>query len=63
MLNAVKKIKNEMGADPEEPRNTIDFPSRDVIIAKLAYYKAQQRGFEPGYELDDWLEAEQELML
>jgi hypothetical protein len=25
------------------------------------YYKAESRGFEPGRELDDWLEAEQEL--
>lgn len=31
-------------------------------IAAAAYYKAESRGFEPGYELDDWLEAEIELM-
>lgn len=27
-------------------------------IQKKAYELAQQRGFEPGHELDDWLEAE-----
>jgi len=30
------------------------------MIAERAYYKAQQRGFQPGYELADWLEAERE---
>ncbi|TVQ91468.1 MAG: DUF2934 domain-containing protein [Chromatiaceae bacterium] len=30
-------------------------------IAELAYVKALQRGFEPGHELDDWLEAEKEI--
>jgi hypothetical protein len=27
-----------------------------------AYYKAKQRGFAPGYELKDWIEAEAEIM-
>jgi hypothetical protein len=31
-------------------------------IAAAAYFKAESRGFEPGHELDDWLEAEIELM-
>lgn len=29
-------------------------------IAVAAYYKAQARGFVPGYELEDWLAAETE---
>lgn len=29
-------------------------------IAERAYYKAQARNFAPGYELDDWLAAENE---
>jgi hypothetical protein len=33
------------------------------LIAEIAYFKAQQRGFVPGHELDDWYEAEQELGL
>lgn len=32
------------------------------LIAETAYYKAQQRGFQPGYEQRDWLEAEAEVM-
>jgi hypothetical protein len=30
-------------------------------ITLLAYLKAESRGFAPGHELDDWLEAEQEV--
>ncbi|MHB9021773.1 MAG: DUF2934 domain-containing protein [Halothiobacillus sp.] len=29
-------------------------------IATAAYYKAEARGFSPGYEMEDWLEAEME---
>ena len=31
------------------------------IIAEHAYFKAEKRGFAPGHEMDDWLEAEQEV--
>lgn len=31
---------------------------RSEDIAVSAYYKAQARGFAPGHELDDWLQAE-----
>ena len=34
---------------------------RNAMIAELAYYKAEARGFIPGYELDDWIEAESEV--
>ena len=29
-------------------------------ITEAAYYKAEARGFEPGYEEQDWIEAEKE---
>lgn len=38
----------------------IYLPDHSAKIAELAYLKAESRGFEPGQELDDWLEAEQE---
>lgn len=31
------------------------------MIARAAYYRAERRGFAPGYELEDWLEAEAEV--
>lgn len=36
---------------------------RRQMIAIAAYYKAQRRGFAPGGELQDWLDAEQEVEL
>jgi hypothetical protein len=30
-------------------------------IAEAAYYRAQQRGFAPGHELEDWLAAQHEI--
>jgi hypothetical protein len=35
--------------------------SREALIAELAYFRAQRRGFEPGHELEDWLAAEAEI--
>ena len=46
-----KNVRAE--ASPEEIRR---------LIAEAAYYRAQDRGFEPGHELDDWIEAESEVM-
>jgi len=31
------------------------------LIAEAAYYRAKQRGFEPGHELEDWVQAESEV--
>lgn len=30
-------------------------------IAERAYYKAEARGYEPGHEIQDWVEAEAEI--
>lgn len=38
--------------------------SRDLwraMTAEAAYYHAEQRGFKPGHELEDWLAAEAEI--
>ena len=32
------------------------------LIAQAAYYRAEKRGFTPGLEADDWLQAESEVM-
>jgi hypothetical protein len=34
---------------------------RYQLIAKTAYFRAEQRNFAPGYELEDWLHAEAEI--
>jgi hypothetical protein len=51
-----------------------DAPSRDTraelspedvyrLIQETAYYKAKARGFAPGHEVQDWIEAEAEVRL
>ena len=32
-----------------------------AMVAQAAYYRAEARGFEPGHEESDWLEAEDEI--
>ena len=34
---------------------------RQHMISAAAYYRAEQRGFNGGNEVDDWLEAEAEI--
>ena len=36
----------------------VDPEVRRLMVAEAAYYCAEQRGFEPGHELEDWLVAE-----
>jgi hypothetical protein len=40
---------------------TSDSDERERRIAEAAYYRAERRGFTPGFELADWIAAEQEL--
>jgi len=38
--------------------------SKEQILSRIAvsaYYKAEARGYEPGHEIQDWLEAEAEI--
>jgi len=55
-----KSTKNKVQgtANVDAPVNSA--PSHEAI-ALAAYYRAEQRGFAPGGELEDWLEAEREL--
>ncbi|MFI3196981.1 MAG: DUF2934 domain-containing protein [Methylococcaceae bacterium] len=51
-----------------EDKSLYDIDNREIdvdefreLVAKNAYYRAEKRGFEDGYELEDWLKAEQEV--
>ena len=35
--------------------------ARYMMIQEAAYWRAERRGFEPGFELEDWLAAENEI--
>lgn len=56
----VEKGQAKSGDVPEEDRESDASAARHQWIAEAAYHKARARGFEPGYEESDWLEAEQE---
>ena len=45
-------VPNTIKADSEE---------RHRRISDAAYYRSQRRGFAPGHEEEDWLEAEKDL--
>jgi hypothetical protein len=36
-------------------------PDLGALTAERAYFMAEQRGFAPGHELEDWLAAEREV--
>jgi membrane-bound lytic murein transglycosylase MltF len=44
-----------------EPDKFVDAGQKLALISEAAYYRAERRGFDPGHELDDWLEAEREI--
>lgn len=51
---------HEVDLPPEGSITPINLPDCYTRIAELAFYKTEIRGFEPGHELDDWIEAERE---
>lgn len=51
-------VKRARGAGKTDASSgNYDCP-REQMIAEAAYYRAEQRGFTPGNEMSDWLEAE-----
>ncbi|WP_041603700.1 DUF2934 domain-containing protein [Thioflavicoccus mobilis] len=48
------------GATLDQARPLTD-EERERRIKELAYFRAQRRGFAPGYEIEDWLAAEEEV--
>ena len=61
--DAPAKTTRARRAAPVRPRDndSLNPEERLRYIAEAAYYRAERRGFAPGGELDDWLEAEAEV--
>jgi hypothetical protein len=61
-VRKVRPLKQEPDAavQPPVPPTIADDELRQQI-AEAAYYRAQQRGFSPGYEIEDWLAAEEQI--
>jgi hypothetical protein len=43
------------------PGRILDPDARQMMIAEAAYYLAEKRGFVPGGELQDWIDAEAQI--
>jgi Protein of unknown function (DUF2934) len=46
---------------PKTPRSELSPEDVYRLIQETAYFKAKQRGFAPGHEVQDWIEAEAEV--
>jgi len=54
--------KTPIGASPRNRAAAKFTPEeRERLVATAAYFRAERRGFAPGYEVLDWLEAEAEV--
>jgi hypothetical protein len=42
-------------------RTAVTDEERQQLIMQAAYFRSEKRGFAPGAELDDWLQAEAEI--
>lgn len=62
-LREVEQIaqKNTTTMKTAQPQQQTTRKPSPEMIAEAAYYKAEKRGFTPGMELHDWLEAEKEI--
>ena len=57
----IAKPKGSAGESVGSPSSVVDADELRYRIAEAAYYRAEKRGFEPGYEVADWIEAEFEV--
>jgi len=56
-----KSVANLRTVPSKQAQCLVDSLDRQQLIAMAAYYRAARRGFEGGYEVQDWLEAEAEI--
>ena len=59
-----KRAPRKRAAAPVEsasPPYFVDPQQRAALIAQAAYFRALNRGFVPGSEMEDWLAAEAEV--
>ena len=56
-----KSVANLRSTSPNQIQRATKRPDRQNQIATATYYRAAQRGFDGGCEIQDWLEAEMEI--
>ena len=54
----------KQGNQEARPRSgsALSVQERERLVAQAAYFRAEKRGFAPGCELQDWVEAEAEVL-
>jgi Protein of unknown function (DUF2934) len=52
--------RQEEESTADEELHEMEYEVRHMI-EEAAYYIAEKRGFHPGYEMQDWLEAEKQV--
>jgi hypothetical protein len=58
-----RKVARSSAKSSRQDTSSINITPEDrwKLIAVAAYHKAERRGFAPGGELQDWIDAEQEI--
>ena len=61
--STVSKTKSPTSQIRSKDQSTdyTDVAQQEAMIAKAAYFKAMQRDFVAGHEMDDWLAAEADI--
>jgi len=60
--NVVGKINPQPIRGEPVAQGNVGLPEeREYMISAAAYYRAERRGFTPGNEMEDWLQAETEI--
>jgi hypothetical protein len=52
---------NQPASDQLRNVASFDVSTRHAMIAEAAYFRAERRGFAPGFEMQDWLQSEVEV--
>lgn len=55
-----KSAKTVISKEQAIPKQS-DNVERKLMIAEAAYYRAEQRGFTPDQQIEDWLKAEKQI--
>jgi hypothetical protein len=59
---AAARLNKEKAEARPQSGPAISAQEREMLIARAAYFRAEKRGFSPGGELQDWIEAEAEVL-
>jgi Protein of unknown function (DUF2934) len=62
LITKPKKRSSPIPVIGMETMSMLNCEDVDTRVAIRAYYKAEARGYEPGHEIQDWLDAEAEVI-